>query len=79
MLYSDTRSVWVTYTAKGSNSRLNDLTPIFCLKNVFAIHSFWAVKSLLLGSDDHLGFMQITRVAQSCHLGNKAEFVLGRH
>ena len=30
-----------------------------------------------MGSDGHLGFMQITRVAQSCHLGNKAEFVLG--
>ena len=28
------------------------------------------------GSGGHLGFMQITRVAQSCHLGNKAEFVL---
>ena len=27
-------------------------------------------------SECHLGFMQITRVAQSCHLANKAEFVL---
>jgi len=29
-----------------------------------------------MGYGDHLGFMQITRVAQSCHLGNKGEFVL---
>jgi len=32
-----------------------------------------------IGSDGHLGFMQITRVAQSCHLGNKAELVIGTH
>ena len=32
-----------------------------------------------MGSGGHLGFMQIMRVAQSCHLGNKAEFVLGPH
>ena len=32
-----------------------------------------------IGSDGHLGFMQITRVAQSCHLGNKAEFFLEPH
>ena len=30
-----------------------------------------------MGSGGHLGDMLITRVAQSCHLGNKAEFVLG--
>jgi len=30
-------------------------------------------------SGGHLGFMQITRVAQSCHLGNNANFVLGPH
>ena len=28
---------------------------------------------------DGFGFMQITRVAQSCHLGNNAEFVVGPH
>ena len=27
----------------------------------------------------HLGFIRITRVTQSFHLGNKAEFVLGPH
>ena len=27
-------------------------------------------------SSGHLGFMQITRVAQSCRLGSQAEFVL---
>ena len=32
-----------------------------------------------MGSGGHLGFMQITRVAQSCQFGNKAEFVLGPH
>ena len=32
-----------------------------------------------MGSVGHLGFMQIRRVAQSCYLGNKAEFVLGPH
>jgi len=32
-----------------------------------------------MGSCGHLGFMQIARVAQSCHLGNTAEFVLGPH
>jgi len=30
-----------------------------------------------MGSGGHLGFMQITRVAQSCSLGNKTKFVLG--
>jgi len=30
-----------------------------------------------MGSGGHLGVMQITRVAQSCYLGNKAEFVIG--
>ena len=30
-----------------------------------------------VNSCGHLGFMQITRVVQSSHLGNKAEFVLG--
>jgi len=34
---------------------------------------------LQIGSGGHLGFMQMTRVAQSCHLGNKAEFVLEPH
>jgi len=32
-----------------------------------------------MGSGCHLGFMQITRVAQSCQIGNTAEFVLGPH
>ena len=30
-----------------------------------------------MGSGGNLGVMQITRVAQSCYLGNKAEFVIG--
>jgi len=29
-----------------------------------------------MGSGGHLGFMQLIRVAQSCQLGNKAEFDL---
>ena len=32
-----------------------------------------------MGSGGRLVFMHITRVAQSCHLGNKVEFVLGPH
>jgi len=32
-----------------------------------------------MGSGGHLGFIQFTRVAQSCHIGNNAEFVLGPH
>ena len=27
----------------------------------------------------NFGFMQIKKIAQGCHLGNKAEFVLGPH
>ena len=32
-----------------------------------------------MGSGGPIGIMQIKRVAQSCQLGNKAEFVLGTH
>jgi len=32
-----------------------------------------------MGAGGHLGFIHSTRVVQSCHLGNKAEFVLGHH
>ena len=32
-----------------------------------------------VASSGHLGFLQIIGVAQSCHLGNQAEFVLGPH
>jgi len=35
--------------------------------------------NFLIGSGGHQGFMKITRVAQRCYIGNKTEFVLGRH
>jgi len=35
--------------------------------------------NLHMSSGGQLGFMQITRVAQSCNLGNKADFFLKPH
>ncbi len=36
-------------------------------------------KIVRMSTGVHFGCMQIKKIAQSCRLGNKAEFVLGRH
>ncbi len=43
-------------------------------------HDNWFKSKIVrMSTGVHFGFMQIKKNAQSCRLGNKAEFVLGPH